>query len=171
MNTAKSRDCAVNKKRNWILQLIPLVVLAAGATAFFGFGLHSQLNFDTLRVHRSELIGWVQDNQGLAVIAFVGVYAASIVFVPPSGTVMTVFGGFLFGAVWGTVWTVIGATIGATLLFLAAKYSVGDFSGGARGTRFTDWKLDFGKTPSATCWCCVSFPCFHFGWSILRQHS
>jgi uncharacterized membrane protein YdjX (TVP38/TMEM64 family) len=40
--------------------------------------------------------------------------------------VLSITGGFLFGAVWGTVHIVLSATLGATLLFLIAKTSLGD---------------------------------------------
>jgi len=126
MDTAEPYEPAANRNRTWFVRLIPVFVLAAGAAVFFGFGLHSHLNFETLRTNRNELIGWVEENRVLAVLAFITVYAAAIVFVPPSGAVMTVFGGFLFGAIWGTAWVVVGATIGATLLFLSARLSVGD---------------------------------------------
>ena len=44
----------------------------------------------------------------------------------PGAAVLTVAGGFLFGALEGTVLVVIGATVGATLLYLAAKTALGD---------------------------------------------
>jgi len=113
-------------RRNLALRLLPLAVLVAGAAAFFGFGLHDYLSFDALRDHRVELTAWVRDRMVLAVLAFIVMYAAATVFIPPSGTVMTVAGGFVFGAITGTVYVVIGATVGATALFLAAKFALGD---------------------------------------------
>lgn len=113
-------------RRNLTLRLLPLVVLAAGAAAFFGFGLHDFLSFETLRENRVDLIAWVDAQVFFAAVAFIFLYAAATVFIPPSGTLMTVMGGFVFGAVFGTVYVVVGATLGATALFLAAKLALGD---------------------------------------------
>jgi len=58
-------------------------------------------------------------------------------------TVMTVSGGFLFGAVAGTLYAVIGATLGATLLFLIAKTSLGDVLLARAGGRFDRMRRGF----------------------------
>jgi uncharacterized membrane protein YdjX (TVP38/TMEM64 family) len=108
------------------LRWLPVAALLAGAALFFGFGLHENLGFEALREHRMELLSWIEARPALAALLFVGIYAAAIVFLPPSGTVMTVFGGFLFGVYWGTALVVVGATLGATLFFLVARYSIGD---------------------------------------------
>jgi uncharacterized membrane protein YdjX (TVP38/TMEM64 family) len=52
----------------------------------------------------------------------------------PGGAVLSITGGFLFGAVWGAVYIVISATLGATVLFLIAKTSVGDALRARAGT-------------------------------------
>ena len=113
-------------KRFLSWRLLPLAVLAAGAALFFALGLDQYLTFEALREHREQLAGWVDDNGVLAAIGYIAVYAAAVVFVPPSGTVTTLAGGFVFGAVFGTLCGVTGATIGATVLFLITRYSVGD---------------------------------------------
>ncbi len=107
-------------------RIMPLAGLALGAALFFGFGLNDVLTFDALKENRSLLTGYVDENTVLAAFIFMTVYAAAVVFVPPSGTLMTLAGGFVFGTVATTVYVVIGATIGATALFLAAKLSLGD---------------------------------------------
>jgi len=52
---------------------------------------------------------------------------AIVAFSLPGALVMTVSGGFLFGAIAGASYAVIGATLGAVALFLAAKTSLGDY--------------------------------------------
>ena len=107
-------------------RLAPLAALAAGAGVVFAFDLHHFLTFESLRDNREALLAWIGAHVLLAAIAFMAVYAAAVVFVPPSGTVTTVAGGFIFGATIGTAYVVIGATIGATVLFLVARYALGD---------------------------------------------
>ncbi|MCG8510739.1 MAG: TVP38/TMEM64 family protein [Rhodospirillales bacterium] len=114
------------RKRPFFWRILPVGVLALGAAAFFGFGLHEYLSFETLRENRTDFVRWVEGNKVLALAIFVIAYGATTVFIPPSGTVMTVMGGFIFGAVAGTMAVVFGATLGATALFLTAKFALGD---------------------------------------------
>jgi uncharacterized membrane protein YdjX (TVP38/TMEM64 family) len=107
-------------------RLIPVVVLIAGLVAFFTFGLQHYLTFDTLREHRVTLQTWVQTQGVVAGLVFMAIYTVAIAFSLPGGAVLSIAGGFLFGAVWGTVCIVISATLGATVLFLIAKTSFGD---------------------------------------------
>jgi len=95
---------------------IAAVVLAIRFT-----GVADILSLDTLARHRASLTGWVAANPWLAALAYVGVYATVAAFAVPGAVVLTLAGGFLFGAVWGTALTVLGATLGATLLFLLAS--------------------------------------------------
>jgi uncharacterized membrane protein YdjX (TVP38/TMEM64 family) len=53
-------------------------------------------------------------------------YLAMVAFSLPGGAVMTVAGGFLFGALPTAAVVVVAATAGATLVFLAARTALGD---------------------------------------------
>ena len=108
-------------------RLAPLIVLVLGGGVFFAFGLQDYLTLDMLRENRQAILDFVAAKPLSAALIFTAVYTAGVVFVPPSGTVMTLFGGFVFGAVFATFYVVVGATIGATVLFLAARYSFGDY--------------------------------------------
>jgi uncharacterized membrane protein YdjX (TVP38/TMEM64 family) len=110
-----------------LTRLIPLLVLVVGLVAFFAFGLERYVSFTVLRENREALLAWVRQVGVLAPLVYMVVYAVAVAFSLPIGAVMTITGGFLFGAVWGTLYTVIGATIGATVLFLIAKTAIGDF--------------------------------------------
>jgi uncharacterized membrane protein YdjX (TVP38/TMEM64 family) len=123
MRTAEKQSAtpALSSKR-----LAPILVLVAGLGVFFAFGLERYLSFDTLREHRSALHAWVETSGVWAALLFMAIYATAVAFSLPSGTVLSITGGFLFGALWGTVCIVISATLGATVLFLVAKTAVGD---------------------------------------------
>jgi uncharacterized membrane protein YdjX (TVP38/TMEM64 family) len=107
-------------------RLIPLLVLLGGFGMFFALGLDRYVNFDTLHDNREVLRLWVQSHRGLASLAYMTIYATAIAFSLPGGAVLSITGGFLFGAAWGTVYVVISATLGAGVLFLIAKTSLGD---------------------------------------------
>jgi len=133
MDVMTEIDTAGTAKRGTLWRWLPAVVLVLAAAAFFASGLHRYLGIETLRAHRVALLAWVEAHALLAAVAFVAAYAAAVVLVPPSGTLMTVTGGFVFGAVAGTMLTVVGATAGATALFLAARFAVGDWLRGRAG--------------------------------------
>lgn len=112
--------------RSWVWRWLPLLALIALGLAFFALGLHHHLNLEGLRRYGDRLAQWIDANTLLAAVAFVGAYALLIAAVPPSGSLISVAGGFLFGAVVGTGLVVIGATLGATLVFLAVRRSLGE---------------------------------------------
>lgn len=103
------------------------LVLIAGLLAFFVFDLDQYLSFSALAGHRHMLLGWVAEHAILSPLAYISVYILVVAFSLPGGAVMTISGGFLFGALAGGMYAVLAATIGATLLFLLARTSLGDY--------------------------------------------
>ena len=126
MDAMTKIDAGTSARRGLAWRLLPVVLLALVAAAFFASGLHRYLTFEALRAHRGGLLAWVDAHAVLAALVFVAVYAAGIVLLPPSGTLMTLTGGFVFGAAAGTGLVVVGATAGATALFLVARFALGD---------------------------------------------
>jgi uncharacterized membrane protein YdjX (TVP38/TMEM64 family) len=120
-----SATSANDNKRAWLQRWLPLACLVAGFAAFFAFGLHRYLTFETLRAHRADLIEWVAARPVLAPVAYMAVYAVVVAFSLPGAAVLTVTGGFLFGTVLGAAYAVVGATIGAVVVFLAARTALG----------------------------------------------
>ncbi len=107
-------------------RFLPLVVLVAAICAVLAFGLDEYLTFAALKQHREALLAFVGGYPWLAPLLFMAIYAAVIAMSLPGGAVMTITGGFLFGAALGSCWVVIAATIGATILFEIARTSVGE---------------------------------------------
>lgn len=108
-------------RRLWLALAALALILIVRQT-----GVASYLSLDTLRTHRVTLTNWVEANHLVAALAYVAVYVAAVAFSMPGAVVLTLSGGFLFGAVFGTLLTVIGATIGATLIFLFARTLFGE---------------------------------------------
>lgn len=108
-----------------ILRFLPLVVLAGTIVAAYKFGLHEYLTLDSIKAQKEEFQSLIDGNPLLAPIAFVGLYAAAVALSLPIATLLTLLGGFLFGAIQGTIMVVTAATIGATIIFLVAKTSLG----------------------------------------------
>lgn len=107
-------------------RFLPLFILIAGLVAFFAFDLDRHLSFEMLRENRQALRAWVHETGVLAALSYMAIYAVAIAFSLPGGAVLSIAGGFLFGAIWGTVYIVVGATVGATALFLIAKTTLGE---------------------------------------------
>ncbi|MDQ6967351.1 MAG: TVP38/TMEM64 family protein [Mariprofundaceae bacterium] len=112
---------------NTLKRLIPILLIVAAIVAFFMLDLGQYLSFDALAEHRHALSEQVAMHPIMASLVYISIYILVVALSLPGGLVMTLSGGFLFGAVWGTSMAVTGATLGATILFLIAKTSLGDF--------------------------------------------
>jgi uncharacterized membrane protein YdjX (TVP38/TMEM64 family) len=113
-------------KSGWT-RLAPLGVIAAGLGLGYAFGLQEYLSLDYLAESRSALKGYVGSHYLLSIAAFVAVYILAVAFSFPAASVLTIFGGFLFGWMVGGPLVVVSATIGASVLFLATRSAFGDF--------------------------------------------
>ncbi|HLB07841.1 MAG TPA: TVP38/TMEM64 family protein [Alphaproteobacteria bacterium] len=119
-------DLVEGRPRLLLRRLWPLGLLALAVGLVFAFGLDERLSLGELAAHRAALAGFVSEHAVAAVLLYLALYVINTALSLPSATVLTLAGGFLFGAPAATVYTVIGATIGATLVFLAARSAFGD---------------------------------------------
>jgi len=108
-------------------RLLPIAIFVIALIGFFLLDLGHYLSFEALAENRSWLLAQVGNHPMLSALTYIGLYIAVVAFSLPGGLVMTVSGGFLFGALAGGVYAVVGATLGATALFLIAKTSLGDY--------------------------------------------
>ncbi|MDG2320055.1 MAG: VTT domain-containing protein [Rhodospirillaceae bacterium] len=93
-------------------------LLSAGAQGFF--------SSDALRDNRETLLAVVAGNYIAAVAVFMLVYVAAVTFSIPGAVWLSIAGGFIFSVGPATLFIVVAATIGATLVFLLARYVLGD---------------------------------------------
>jgi len=89
------------------------------------FDLDSLFTFENLKAQRDVLTDFVSKNYTLSVFIFIFTYVISVSFMIPIALILTIAGGFLFGAVFGTLFVNVGATIGAALVFLFVRYIIG----------------------------------------------
>ena len=100
---------------------------AIAAVAIVGaLTLKDYLSFETLAANREALTAFRDANFVLTAAAFVMAYVLIVGFSLPGATIATLTGGFLFGVFPGALFNVFGATVGATLIFLAARYGMGE---------------------------------------------
>jgi uncharacterized membrane protein YdjX (TVP38/TMEM64 family) len=103
----------------------PALIIAAALTLFFALGLQRYFTLDTLRDNREALSAWVDAAPLRTMAIFAALYAAAVAISFPGASILTIFGGFLFGLWRGTPLIVIAATVGATIVFLASKTALG----------------------------------------------
>jgi uncharacterized membrane protein YdjX (TVP38/TMEM64 family) len=109
-----------------IRRFLPLAALLLAIAAVLASGLADYLSFEQLQQNRSQLLAFVARHAVLAPLLFMAVYAGVIALSIPGGAVLTVAGGFLFGAGLATLYVVVAATAGASLVFLVARTALGD---------------------------------------------
>ena len=114
-------------EKSTLTRLAPILVVAVALAAFFALGLHRYFTLDTLRENRMALQDWVDASPIRAIAVFVAVYAAAVAISFPGASILTIFGGYLFGLAIGVPAIVFAATLGATAIFLAAKTALADF--------------------------------------------
>lgn len=112
--------------RSLLARIAPALIIAAALAGFFALGLHRYFSLDALRDNRDALRGWVEAAPLRAMAIFLVAYAAAVAISFPGASILTIFGGFLFGLWPGTPLIVVAATLGATIIFIAAKTALGD---------------------------------------------
>ena len=103
----------------------PLLLLAAVLLGAWALGVPHVLASSALASWLRAAQGYAAAHPFLAALAYIAFYTALVAASVPTGTVLTVSGGALFGTVLGTALAVAGATAGAILLFLAARSTLG----------------------------------------------
>ena len=106
--------------------LILLVIVAVLVAVWFLTPVGKMVDFQSLFENRDTLLHTVKANYLLAVLVYIGVYIIATALSVPGATVLTLLGGFFFGPWLATAYVNIGATLGAFLIYLAARYFLGD---------------------------------------------
>ena len=124
---------------------LPLSILLGALALAWGLGLGDYLTLEKLRAHHETLLGQVERQPLMAALGYLAIYALVVAASLPGAVLMTITGGFLFGAVLGTSLTVVAATLGATLLFLAARTAFGDLLRAKAGSALGRMEAGFRK--------------------------
>lgn len=103
-------------KRLWAVLALVAVLLALRLA-----GLGDLLSLENLARHRHALLELLRAHQIEVMASYIALYAAVVGFSLPGAVVLTLAGGFLFGAALGTGLTVVGATLGAMAAFQMAR--------------------------------------------------
>jgi len=107
-------------------KLIIVLLIIAVLIALNMSPIGSYLTLSNLKENSDMIKDIVDMNYLIAVLIFIAVYIAVVGLSVPGATVMTLTAGFMFGPILGTVYSNLGATTGAILVFLAARYLIGE---------------------------------------------
>ncbi|MFU8881777.1 MAG: TVP38/TMEM64 family protein [Rhodobacterales bacterium] len=108
----------------WMRRLpLIIILIVAGVGAFT---LKEVMTFEVLHDNREALLAFRDANYGVTVALFMLAYVVFVAFSLPGATLATLTGGFLFATFPGALFNVTAATIGAILIFLAARWGLGE---------------------------------------------
>ncbi|MDR4463878.1 MAG: TVP38/TMEM64 family protein [Nitrospira sp.] len=124
MTTQVSQEAESKKPNTGKIVIALLIALGMGAFLYFDVGQF--LSLASLKENRDLLLAFTDTNFVPAVAIFIVAYVLVAGLSLPGAVILTLAGGFLFGAGWATLFINIGATTGATMAFLAARYLLRD---------------------------------------------
>ena len=116
----------IPQKRSIGTRLAVLGIFALVIVGLLSSGVQEFLSLDALRENRKTLLTIVAGNYVAAAALFMVIYIAAVTFSIPGAVWLSIAGGFVFSAGPATVYIVVASTIGATLVFLLARYVLGD---------------------------------------------
>ena len=109
-----------------VKRLIPILVLVLATVLFFVFDLHTYVSLDALKTHRTAVLDYYAAHQALTALLFGAAYTVVVALSIPGAIWMTLLAGFVFGTALGAAIVVVAATLGSLIVFLAARYAIGD---------------------------------------------
>lgn len=112
-------------KKNGLIRNLPLIAILSVAV-IGAFTLKDYLSFQALADNREMLIAFRDANYLATVLAFMAVYVVIVAFSLPGASIATLTGGFLFATFPGALFNITAATIGATIIFIAARWGLGE---------------------------------------------
>jgi uncharacterized membrane protein YdjX (TVP38/TMEM64 family) len=113
--------------KKYIVRLVVLAVIVVGIFSLIRFTpVGNYLNPEMLQENKEALKGFVERNYLASVLVFIVAYILVVSLSIPGAMWLSIGGGFFFGVVFATIYINIGATIGATIVFLAARFFLGE---------------------------------------------
>lgn len=111
----------------FVKRVLILGLIVAGVLAIWFFTPVKELvDFRAVFENRENLLERVQSRYRPAVLIYIGVYIAATALSVPGATILTLLGGFFFGPWLATLYVNVGASLGAFIIYIAARYFLGE---------------------------------------------
>ena len=111
----------------FVKRVLILGLIVAGVLALWFFTPVKELvDFRAVFENRENLLETVQSRYLPAVLIYIGVYIAATALSVPGATILTLLGGFFFGPWLATLYVNVGASLGAFIIYIAARYFLGE---------------------------------------------
>ncbi len=140
MTQAARNETTKTSKRIFVLGLF-----VSGLAAFVYFDLGAYLSYAALAENEEFLRRTVAAHHLPAAAAYVGIYILAVALSLPGAIWLTLSGGLLFGVWLGGALAVLGAGTGAAVMFLMAKYVLGDTLRSRFGSRLAKLEAAFNR--------------------------
>ncbi len=140
MTQTTGNETTKTSKRIFVLGLF-----VSGLAAFVYFDLGAYLSYATLAENEEFLRRTVAAHHLPAAAAYVGIYILAVALSLPGAIWLTLSGGLLFGVWLGGALAVLGAGTGAAVMFLMAKYVLGDTLRSRFGSRLARFEAAFNR--------------------------
>ncbi len=139
MNSQTAKTTSPLKR--WGPVALIVAILAGGYMA----GLNEYFSLDFITANRDKLMGFVEGNFALALVAYFLIYTTAVAVSFPGASLITIISGFLFGWFVAGLVTIFAATTGASIIFLAARTSFGELLKEKAGKRIAKISEGFRK--------------------------
>lgn len=116
-------------------RLLLLALLLSLIACWFLLDLGQYFDLETLKQSRADFRQTYQEHQALFVLAYFALYVAVTALSLPVASVLTLFGGAIFGFTLGTVVISFASSIGATLACAASRFLLRDWVQGRFGEK------------------------------------
>lgn len=122
-----------------------IAVFVAIIAVFFTSDVGQYLSYEGLANNEAAMKQAVADAPVLTALIFVGIYITVVTFSLPGALWLSLAGGLMFGTSQGGMLILVGATIGASLLFLVARYLLGDTLQARAGPSLEKFEKNFNR--------------------------
>lgn len=113
--------------KKYLIRILVLLLLAASLFSLVRFTpLGEILNIENLEANKERLVAVAATRPVLSALLFVLLYVALVALSIPGASLLSILGGFFFGVIRATVYINVGASVGALLVFLAARFFLGE---------------------------------------------
>jgi uncharacterized membrane protein YdjX (TVP38/TMEM64 family) len=109
-----------------VLRFGPALLVLLAIVILLRSGLLGRLSIDSLKASRGTLLAFVHAHPAGSLLLYLAVYVTTVALSLPIALILTLTGGFLFGAWLGGSAAAVGCTLGAVIVFLITRLTAGD---------------------------------------------